>query len=110
MYPRAFIWGEEKIVKTLIKKGASIGANSTIICGVTVGKFAMIGAGSVVTRDVLDHTLVYGNPAIIKGFVCECGRKIEELKENKNLMTGICKICNKKIKIDIKIFKKSNKP
>jgi len=52
--------------KTLVKKGASIGANATIVCGVTIGEYAMIGAGSVVTRDVPPHTLVYGNPARVK--------------------------------------------
>ena len=64
--------------KTLIKKGASIGANSTILAGVTIGKFAMTGIGSVVTRDVPDHALVYGNPAKIKSWVDEFGNKISE--------------------------------
>jgi len=104
LYPRAFIWNKEKVSKTLIKKGASIGANSTIICGITIGKFAMIGAGSVVTKDVPDYALVYGNPAKIAGFVCECGRKIdkfEEYKENKdNFVKGICKFCKKEILIN----------
>ena len=63
LYPRAFQWEENMIGKTLIKKGASVGANATIICGVTIGKYAMVGAGSVVTKDVPDFTLVYGNPA-----------------------------------------------
>jgi len=53
----------KKMVKTLVKRGASIGANSTIICGITIGKYACVGAGSVVTKDVPDNTLVYGNPA-----------------------------------------------
>src|SRR3989338_5798588 len=58
LYPRAFIWNEERLVKTRVKKGASIGANSTIICGITIGKYSMIGAGSVVTKDVPDYALV----------------------------------------------------
>lgn len=58
--------------KTRIRTGASIGANATVVCGVTIGRWAMIGAGSVVTRDVPDYTLVYGNPAILKGYVCRC--------------------------------------
>jgi len=54
----------------------SIGANATIICGVTIGKWAMIGASAVVTKDVPDYALVYGVPAKIRGYVCECGRDI----------------------------------
>jgi acetyltransferase-like isoleucine patch superfamily enzyme len=63
---------------TTIRKGASIGANTTILAGTTVGKYAMTGIGSVVTRDVPDHALVYGNPAKIKGWVDEQGRKLKE--------------------------------
>jgi UDP-2-acetamido-3-amino-2,3-dideoxy-glucuronate N-acetyltransferase len=61
---------------TLVKKGASIGANATIVCGITIGRYAMVGAGSVVTRDVIDHALVYGNPARQHGWVCECGEML----------------------------------
>lgn len=62
--------------KTLLKEGCSIGANSTILAGVTIGKYAMVGAGSVVTKDVADYELVYGNPAEHKGNVNEDGNKI----------------------------------
>ena len=58
-----------------MKTGASIGAHATIVCGVTIGRWAMIGAGAVVTRDVPDYGLVYGNPARLHGFVCACGEK-----------------------------------
>jgi UDP-2-acetamido-3-amino-2,3-dideoxy-glucuronate N-acetyltransferase len=61
---------------TLVRAGASIGAHATIVCGVTVGRWAMVGAGSVVTRDVPDYGLVYGNPARLRGFVCPCGEKL----------------------------------
>jgi len=71
-YPK--VKAEWKITKTLVKKGAAIGANSTIICGVTVGKGAMVGAGSVVTKDVPDYSLVVGNPA----------RKIKDIKPNQS--------------------------
>jgi acetyltransferase-like isoleucine patch superfamily enzyme len=74
IYPRAEIWFEEKIAKTLVKDGASIGANSTIIAGITIGKYSMIGAGSVVTKDVPDFALVVGNPARIVGQVDEKGK------------------------------------
>lgn len=62
---------------TMVKRGASIGANATIVCGHTLGEFAFVGAGSVVTRDVPPHAMVYGNPARIRGFACECGVKLE---------------------------------
>lgn len=63
--------------QTLLKKGASIGANATIVCGTTIGKHAFIGAGSVVTKDIPDFALCYGNPARVRGWVCECGLKLE---------------------------------
>jgi UDP-2-acetamido-3-amino-2,3-dideoxy-glucuronate N-acetyltransferase len=69
--PRAFIERKHEYRKTVVKKGASIGANATIICGVTIGEYALIGAGSVVTRDVPPHALVYGNPARVRGSVGE---------------------------------------
>lgn len=65
--------GSEFYYKTLVKKGASIGANATIVCGNTIGKHAFIGAGAVVTRDVPDYALMVGIPAKQKGWVCECG-------------------------------------
>lgn len=74
-YPRAFSRDWE-VVPTRVCKGASIGANSTILCGVRIGEYAMIGAGSVVTKDVPPFGLVYGNPAQLKGYVCYCGRKL----------------------------------
>ena len=74
--PRANIRRMDEARPTLIKKGASLGANSTIVCGVTVGSFAFVGAGAVVTRDVPAHALVYGNPAKMHGWVCECGEKL----------------------------------
>jgi len=67
---------DEFYKKTLVKKGATIGANATIICGVEIGQYAFIGAGAVVTKDVADYALVYGNPARIQGWTCECGEKI----------------------------------
>jgi len=64
-------------IPTVVKKGASIGANATIVCGITVGRYALVGAGAVVTRDVPDHAVVYGNPAEIRGWACRCGAVIE---------------------------------
>ena len=86
------------LVKTLIKKGASLGANSTIICGITVGEYSMIGAGSVVTKDVDPFTLVFGNPAKLRGYVCYCGEILEKasepLEDGSNLQ---CKKCGKNV-------------
>jgi len=62
--------------RTLVRRGASIGANATIICGCTIGEHALIGAGSVVTKDVPDYAVVYGNPARHRGWACKCGHAI----------------------------------
>ena len=66
----------EHFVRTLVKRGASIGANATIVCGVTLGQQAFVGAGAVVIRDVPPHALVVGNPARRVGWICSCGEKL----------------------------------
>lgn len=75
--PRSFVNRKNQFLPTLVKKGASIGANATIICGHTIGSFAFIGAGAVVTEDVLDYALVIGNPARQTGWVSEYGHKLD---------------------------------
>jgi len=75
-HPRSNRQDEWTLEKTTVGKGATVGSNATILCGVTVGNYALIGAGSVVTKDVPPHTLVTGNPAVSKGFICRCGKKI----------------------------------
>lgn len=75
--PRSFIPRKNEFKQTVVHKGASIGANATIVCGHEIGRYAFIGAGSVVTRDVPDHALVYGDPAKVHGYVCRCGRKLD---------------------------------
>ena len=74
--PRSFKERKHEFKSTLVKKGASIGANATIICGITIGEFAMIGAGAVVTRDVAAYSLVVGNPAREIGGVNEAGERV----------------------------------
>lgn len=74
--PRAFVSRKHAFRKTIVQKGASIGANATLICGHTVGRYAFVGAGAVVSRDVPDYALVYGTPAKIHGWVCKCGCKL----------------------------------
>jgi len=76
----------EKFLKTIIKTGASIGANSTIIGGITIGEYAMIGAGSVITKNIGKQELWYGNPAKFRGYVCKCGNKCDE-----SLICDFCK-------------------
>lgn len=75
LYPRAKIY-HNNIVKTIIKVGASIGANATIICGITIGQYSLIGAGSVITKDIPDYALYFGNPAEFKNWICICTKKI----------------------------------
>lgn len=75
--PRAFVERKHEYKQTIIKKGASIGANATIVCGVTVGEYALIGAGSVVTKDVPAYALVYGSPARVRGKVDKEGNILE---------------------------------
>lgn len=75
--PRSFIERKDEFKKTLVKKGATIGANATIVCGNTIGKYAMIGAGSVVVKDVADFALIVGNPGHQIGWVSKAGMRLE---------------------------------
>ena len=74
--PRAHIRRMAEARPTLVRYGASIGANATVVCGTTIGRFALVGAGAVITRDVPDHALAYGSPARQQGWVCECAEKL----------------------------------
>ena len=89
--PRSFISRRNEYKKTIIGRGASIGANATIVCGHNIGKYAFIAAGAVVTKDVPDYALVMGNPARIKYYVCECS---EKMVWQNNKFT--CPCCGKK--------------
>ena len=83
--PRAEISKMDQVRPTIVKRGATLGANCTIICGHTIGQYAFIGAGAVVTKDVSGHALMVGNPARKIGWLCKCGEKIDE--------NGYCKTC-----------------
>jgi UDP-2-acetamido-3-amino-2,3-dideoxy-glucuronate N-acetyltransferase len=96
--PRCEIPRMKELKVTLAKKGTTIGANATIVCGHTLGSYSFVGAGAVVTKDVPDYALVYGNPAKIEGWICECGIKLD-FKKNK----AVCLVCGKEY------FKKENK-
>ena len=91
-YPQV---GAQFYVKTLVKEGASIGANATIVCGITLGKHCLIGAGSVVTKDVPDYALVVGVPGKIIGWVSEAGKRLEFNKEG----FAFCEKSNKKYQL-----------
>ncbi len=75
--PRSEIDRSEEFRRTLVRRGASIGANATVVCGVEIGRYAFVGAGAVVTRDVPDHALVMGVPARVTGWVCACGARLQ---------------------------------
>ena len=74
--PRSHVSRKHEYKQTLVKRGATIGANATVVCGHTIGRYAFIGAGAVVTRDVPDYALVVGNPGRVTGWMCQCGVKL----------------------------------
>jgi acetyltransferase-like isoleucine patch superfamily enzyme len=103
LYPRAFIWDEEHVSATRICRGASIGANATIVCGITVGEYAMIGAGSVVAENVPAYALILGNPGRQRGWVCRCGHRLNTvLHDDLDKTVYRCSSCGS----DIQIIKK----
>ena len=101
LYPRAITRDgrlknrdDWNITPTHVKYGASIGAGAVIVCGVTIGEFALVAAGAVVTKDVAPHTLAVGNPAHFRGYVCHCGHRLTGIKmQNASLLAGWCEAC-----------------
>ena len=89
--PRSHVSRKDEYRQTLVRRGASIGANATIVCGHTIGCFAFIGAGAVVTRDVPDYALVVGNPARVTGWMCDCGVKLAS--GAKAPAQSVCRVC-----------------
>jgi len=94
------------LTKTLVKRGAALGANSTIRCGVTIGEWALVGSGSVVTRDVPAYGLVYGNPARLHGFVCSCARRVREASRKGKVVIAKCDHCGSTIEIPLSDWEK----
>jgi UDP-2-acetamido-3-amino-2,3-dideoxy-glucuronate N-acetyltransferase len=92
--PRAAIRKMDQVRPTLVKTGATLGANCTIVCGITIGRYALIGAGTVVNRNVPDYALVEGNPSRLIGWVCQCGERLADDLE--------CLGCGKKFAWDEK--------
>lgn len=93
--PTGELKGQEdwEVGRILVRAGASIGAGAIILPNVEIGSFALIGAGSVVTRSVPDQALVYGNPARLYGYVCRCARKLEQLARTPEGLIGRCPVC-----------------
>ena len=99
--PRAAVKkSRDQFVSTIVAEGASIGANATIVCGIRIGRFAFIGAGAVIIRDVPDYAMMVGNPARQIGFMCECGEKLSGQLKCKcgnrfdRLEKGLCRVPN----------------
>jgi len=91
--PRSHLSRKEEYQTTLVKRGASIGANATVVCGRTIGRYAFIGAGAIVTRDVPDFALVVGNPGRVTGWVCLCGVKLDLPSKPAEKATATCSAC-----------------
>ena len=89
--PRSHVPRKDEYRPTLVRRGASLGANSTIVCGHTIGRYAFIGAGAVVTKDVPDYALVVGNPGRVAGWMCDCGVKLAA--NAKPPVTATCVSC-----------------
>jgi UDP-2-acetamido-3-amino-2,3-dideoxy-glucuronate N-acetyltransferase len=90
--PRSHVIRRDEYKTTLVKRGASLGANSTVVCGITIGQYAFAGAGAVITKDVPDYALVVGNPARISGWMCACGIKLR-LTPAGDHETATCSSC-----------------
>ncbi len=90
--PRSHVNRRDEYKTTLVRRGASIGANATIVCGVTLGCYSFVGAGSVVTRDVPDYALVYGSPARVHGWMCQCGEQLTFVAED-GAERAVCQSC-----------------
>ena len=93
--PRAFIERKSEYRPTLVKRGASIGANATIVCGVTLGRYCFVGAGAVVTADVPDYATVYGNPAHLRGWTCYCGVQLQMGTDPERRDEARCPACGR---------------
>jgi UDP-2-acetamido-3-amino-2,3-dideoxy-glucuronate N-acetyltransferase len=94
--PRSHVSRKDEYRRTLVKKGASIGANATVVCGNTIGRYAFIGAGAVVIRDVPDYAMIVGNPGRIAGWMCQCGIKLDLDRSDKGVQSVTCSSCGKR--------------
>lgn len=95
MNPRSHVPRKDEFKRTWVRTGATIGANATVVCGVTVGRYAFIGAGAVVTKDVPDFGVAYGNPARCRGWVCYCGAKLGLKLREPERQSTTCGMCGR---------------
>jgi len=95
------------VAATLVRNGASLGANATILPGITIGSWVMVGAGSVVTRDIPDYGLALGNPARLHGFVCPCSGRLEERYRQQDSVITACHACSREIDISLETWKEA---
>ena len=93
--PRSHTPRKHEYITTLVKQGATIGANATVVCGNTIGRHAFIGAASLVTRDVPDHALVFGVPAKFQGWMCKCGIRLKALTDESGSEQMSCGTCGR---------------
>jgi UDP-2-acetamido-3-amino-2,3-dideoxy-glucuronate N-acetyltransferase len=93
--PRSHVPRKDEYKRTLVMPGASIGANATIVCGITLGRYCFIGAGAVVTRNVSDYAIAYGNPARLRGWSCYCGIKLD-LGTSNGIEDANCQSCGRR--------------
>jgi UDP-2-acetamido-3-amino-2,3-dideoxy-glucuronate N-acetyltransferase len=91
--PRSHVSRKDEYRRTIVKRGASIGANATVVCGHTIGCYAFIGAGAVVTRDVPDYAMIVGNPGRVVGWMCQCGVKLELTRDAGAIESVTCSAC-----------------
>ena len=94
-----------QVSKTLVQTGASIGANSTILCGISIGAWAMIGAGSVLTRDIPEYALAFGTPAVLRGFVCKCSAKLDPVDTSTDPVQLNCTVCKQRVEVPHNVWK-----
>jgi UDP-2-acetamido-3-amino-2,3-dideoxy-glucuronate N-acetyltransferase len=98
--PRAFIERKAEYKPTLVRRGASVGANATVVCGVTLGRYCLVGAGAVVTRDVPDYAIVVGNPARFLGWVCWCGITLPREDDSRAAAPVACTACGRTYRME----------
>lgn len=94
--PRSHVVRKDEYKRTPVKRGASIGANATVLCGVTLGRYCFVGAGAVVTRDVPNYAMLYGSPARLRGWMCYCGIKLGLGMSNDGIETAECHSCSRR--------------
>jgi UDP-2-acetamido-3-amino-2,3-dideoxy-glucuronate N-acetyltransferase len=93
--PRSHVPRKNEYKRTQVRQGASIGANATVICGVTLGRYCFVGAGAVITRDVPDYAIAYGNPSRLRGWMCFCGVKLDLGTSSESIESAQCRSCGR---------------